>query len=221
MESSSTPSRPAVWRFTALVLVLVGLVIAWASLTSGSHDESASRMARPGTLDPAPGRLLVATPGLLDPNFAQTVVLLTDADDEGAMGLILNRPTDVPLGEALPWLSEIGERDDVLSVGGPVMADRLVVLLRADRDPPRSFHVFGDVWMTGDEKTLREVLEQQIPSDRMRAFMGFAGWAPGQLEAEIARGGWEVHPARIADVFGGNLHRLWRDLIDRVPPQQA
>lgn len=213
MEAPPTPRRTALWRFTAAVLVILGVILAIAVLTSGSPADDGLR--------PAPGRLLVATPGLRDPNFAQTVVLLTEADDSGAMGVILNRPTEVPLEEALPWMSELDDRSDVLSFGGPVMSDRLVVLMRRDGEPPGSFHVFADVWLTGDPDTLRQALGAGIAESDLRAFMGFAGWAPGQLEWEIARGGWEVHPARVADVFGGNLHRLWRDLIDRSSPQQA
>lgn len=213
MQAPPTPDRPALWRITAAVLVVLGVLLAVATLTSGSPVD--------GGLEPAPGRLLVASPGLLDPNFAQTVVLLTEVDDAGAMGVILNRPTEVPLEDVLPWVSELDDRADLLSVGGPVMSDRLVVLMRRDREPPASFHVFADVWMTGDAQTLRLLLEEGIAESDLRAFTGFAGWAPGQLEWEIARGGWEVHPARVADVFGGNLHRLWRDLVDRTPPQQA
>ena len=213
MEAPPTPKRPALWRFTAAVLVILGVILAVAVLTSGSPVGDGLR--------PAPGRLLVASPALLDPNFAQTVVLLTEVDDAGAMGIILNRPTDVPLEEVLPWVSELDGRADRLSVGGPVKGDRVVVLVRRDREPPASVHVFADVWLTGDAETLRLVLEEGVAESDLRAFTGFAGWAPGQLEWEIARGGWEVHPARVADVFGGNLHRLWRDLVDRTPPQQA
>ncbi len=213
MDAPPTPSRPALWRFTAAVLVLVGIILAIAALTSGSSADEELR--------PAPGRLLVASPGLLDPNFAQTVVLLTEVDDAGAMGIILNRPSEVPLGEVLPWVAELDDREDRLSVGGPVKRDRVVVLVRRDREPPASVHVFADVWLTGDPDTLRRLLAEGVAESDLRAFIGFAGWAPGQLEWEIARGGWEVHPARVADVFGGNLHRLWRDLIDRTPPQRA
>jgi putative transcriptional regulator len=151
--------------------------------------------------EPANGVLLVAKPGLRDPNFSQTVVLVTQTGDSSTVGVILNRPTSVrhePTGE--PVYS-----------GGPVMPRTMVALFRSESVPPApSFHVLQGVYLSMHP----EILERLKPPYRLYA--GFAGWMPGQLESEIARDGWYVLPASEELVFRRDSAGMWQELVDRA-----
>jgi putative transcriptional regulator len=163
------------------------------------------------------GMLLVATPALLDPNFAATVVLLLDADDEGALGVVLNRPSPVPVSDVLtPW-GELVSEPEVLFVGGPVSTEGAlaVALLRADDDAPVGFRgILGRLGLI-DLDTPLELLEGAV--DHLRIFAGYAGWGAGQLQGEIAEGSWYVVPAQAPDVFRTDPVDLWRDVLRRQP----
>jgi putative transcriptional regulator len=165
---------------------------------------------------PATGRLLVAHQRLSDPNFSRTVVLLVNYDQDGAMGVVLNRPLDVKLESAFPDIDELQATTYRLYLGGPVSPNRLLMLLRASKPPKSSQLVFGDVYVCGDRDVLRSNARQKGSANRFRVFAGHAGWAPRQLDAEIARGDWYVVDADRATVLETPAEEMWKRLIDRL-----
>lgn len=160
------------------------------------------------------GELLVAVPQLADPNFRRAVVLLLHRDDEGAVGVVLNRPLDVPVAAILPAWEDVVSGPPTLFQGGPVGLDGALglVTLPAGRDAPaavtRVARSFGLVDLDADPLDLGALYG-------MRVFAGHAGWAPGQLEAEVAAGDWYVLPALPSDAATGDPARLWRAVLRR------
>jgi putative transcriptional regulator len=170
---------------------------------------------------PAKGRLLIAARSLVDPNFSETVVLLLAHDARGAMGVVINRPTDVRLASALPNMAELSDRPDRVFLGGPVAGNMMVLLIRSKNPPESSRRVFGDVYTSGSLAALRQAIGRNGKTERVRTYAGHAGWAPGQLEHEIARGDWIVAAADAATVFDTPPAKIWHTLIDRFSGQWA
>jgi putative transcriptional regulator len=168
-------------------------------------------------LAPAQGRLLVARPELTDPNFSHAVVLLLEYSPAGALGVILNRPTGVTPHQLLPNMDALAGYDGPVYLGGPVGIDMLIVLLRGCGAQEDAQAVFADVCYSGSPDLLAQAARSGATPARLRLYVGYAGWAAGQLEVEIARGGWAVLPARTEQVFVENPHTLWQRL---VPPPQ-
>ena len=167
------------------------------------------------------GMLLVATPVLLDPNFAETVVLMLDVDEGGALGVVLNRPTGVPVSDVLdPW-AEIVAEPEVLFQGGPVSTEGAlgVALLRDENDSPVGFREIDGRLGVVDLDTPVELIEGSL--EGMRIFAGYAGWGAEQLVAEIEEGSWYVVPAEPPDVFRSDPTELWRDVLRRQPGELA
>lgn len=162
--------------------------------------------------DPAAGQLLIASRGLLDPNFSKSVILLVTFNDEGALGIIINRPTQVRLGEMIGDLEKADESSETVWVGGPVAHWQLVLLFKSDSQTEDAESVLDGVYFSGSRAVLEEVLE----SDKeFRIFAGYAGWSPGQLEHEIARGSWHVLPGDPEVVFDHEPESLWEELVSR------
>jgi len=155
----------------------------------------------------------VATRQLDGPFFARSVVLLLEYSSSGALGLIVNRPTEIPLDELLPALSAISDRDDPVFMGGPVEPQLMVFLIRSASRPPGSQPVLADIHATGSAEALRSVIEDDAPQSRFHAYVGYAGWGPGQLDAEVARGDWYVAPADPDRVFDPAMDDLWERLV--------
>lgn len=170
--------------------------------------------AAPGA-QPAQGKLLVAARDLLDPNFEQAVVLLVQYGPEGALGLIVNRPTEIELTRALPNAEGVDGRADVLYRGGPVLPAGMMMLLRRDGPVDGAQRVFADVHASASLDLLYKTLEDGTPPERLRIFTGHSGWAPGQLDSEIARGGWLVLPGDADLVFSARPSEVWPRLIRR------
>jgi putative transcriptional regulator len=166
-------------------------------------------------LPPANGLLLLAKPGLLDPNFSRTVVLVTQTDDASTVGVILNRPLREPLARFLPEEPAAANYPGRVFFGGPVMRQAIVALFSSDT-PPRApaFHVLRGVWLTMHAENIRAVLAD--PDRRHRFFAGFSGWAPRQLESEFARDGWFVLRADPHTVFRSNTEGMWEELLRKA-----
>ena len=158
------------------------------------------------------GRLLVATPALFDPNFRRTVVLIGEHGDEGAMGLVLNRPSDVTVGEAVPPLASVVGAESLVHVGGPVQPEAVLVLAEFDDPEAAATIVVGDVGFASSEGELDEVAGV---TRRARVFAGYSGWGPGQLEAELKEESWLVEPADGVDLFPGAGDDLFGSVLRR------
>jgi putative transcriptional regulator len=159
------------------------------------------------------GKLLIAGPTLLDPNFARTVVLIAEHTDEGAMGLVLNRPAGTLVGEAVPDLGWLVTDEDSVWVGGPVAETAVVVLAEWDRPDLAGALVDGDLGFVGAEADGPEELDGAIR--RARIFAGHAGWGPGQLEDELAEEAWIVEPPRREEIFTDDPESLWAAVLRR------
>jgi putative transcriptional regulator len=162
------------------------------------------------------GRLLVATPNLLDPNFRRTVVLILDHHPDGAMGLVLNRPSETAVGDPLPQWREHAVEPAVVFVGGPVRQEAAICLARA-AGAPRS-----EGWQPlfdrlGTVDLARSPGELGVDIDAVRVFAGYAGWGANQLEGEIEAGAWYVLDAGPGDVMCAEPTGLWRSVLRRQP----
>jgi putative transcriptional regulator len=168
------------------------------------------------TNTPAKGRLLVAREGLADPNFSRTVVLLLDYGEFGASGVVLNRPSPFRLEQLLPDLDWSALAGEPIYFGGPVAVTRAVMLFATDRQHAQESPVVGAVHVGWDLELLARMVTEPEKSDRFRVFAGHAGWAAGQLEAEIEQRGWYVFPATEADIFSEGGEQLWESFIRRT-----
>ena len=161
------------------------------------------------------GSLLIATPQLLDPNFRRTVVLVSEHNEEGAMGVILNRPSGMTVSDAAPELEPIVGAGAAIYAGGPVQPTAGVVLAEVEHaEEP----IFAEVVMLPDIDELADVAGE---ADRLRVFAGYAGWGPGQLDEELERDDWIVEPARPEDVFSEDPDALWARVLTRKGGQYA
>ncbi|MDK0519763.1 YqgE/AlgH family protein [Streptomyces sp. ML-6] len=166
------------------------------------------------------GRLLVATPALADPNFDRAVVLLLDHDEEGSLGVVLNRPTPVGVRDILmPWAGLAGE-PDVVFQGGPVSLDSAlgVAVIPGDEGPLGWRRVYGAIGLV-DLEAPPELLAAALGS--LRIFAGYAGWGPGQLETELAEGAWYVVESEPGDVSSPRPEHLWRAVLRRQRSELA
>ena len=176
-----------------------------------------ARSAHPPTgykpdIDSLRGQLLVAGATLPDPNFARTVVLVCEHSDEGALGLVLNRPGELVVGEVAAELAPLVGEEAVIDSGGPVQPDALLVLGEFEDASWAGMQVVGSVGLMGDR---REISELVGVTRRARAFAGYAGWGPGQLDAELERDDWFVAPAGVDDIFDPDAEVLWSRVLDR------
>jgi putative transcriptional regulator len=167
------------------------------------------------------GMLLVATPQLLDPNFAESVVLILDVDEGGALGVVLNRPSGVPVAEVLETWGEIASEPEVLFRGGPVSTEGAlgVAMLRDEDDVPIGFREVDGLLGLVDLDTPVELVTGSLAG--MRIFAGYAGWGADQLAAEIDEGSWYVVPGEAVDVFRLDPAELLRDVLRRQPGELA
>lgn len=162
----------------------------------------------------AKGVFLVADPHMGGPYFANSVVLLLEYDDTGAFGVIVNRPTNIPLANVVPDLKGVEKLKGHMFVGGPVSRNSPVMLLRTDNKPDNvDKSVMDGVYYVTEHKYMSKIVEEIKPEDRIRVYAGYAAWYPGQLEAEVARGGWVVLKADPYTVFDKNPATVWDDLI--------
>lgn len=165
------------------------------------------------------GGLLVAGPRLIDPNFFRTVVLLCGHDADGALGLVLNRPTDLAVGDYLPGWVERLTRPEVVFAGGPVQPDTAIGLGRRSADAPNGWsQVAGDLGLV-DLTLAPAAVVGDISA--LRVFAGYAGWGSGQLAAEVEEGSWYVVPSEPADLFADTPERLWARVLRRQPGELA
>lgn len=167
------------------------------------------------------GMLLVAAPTLIDPNFADSVVLILDVDDGGALGVVLNRPLDVAVAEVLGDWTDVVSSPEVLYLGGPVSTEGALAVgrLADEDDPPIGWRAVFEKFGIVDLDTPVELVHGTL--DHLRIFAGYAGWGADQLAEEIAEGSWYVVPAEPGDVFRTDPTDLRRDVLRRQPGELA
>jgi len=226
--------RRLVWVVAGLLLAASGAALS----PSVAMPAPARTMQQPAGLLPAQGKgrvedlaagkILVARRNVPDPYFAEAVIFLAYHDEEGALGLILNRPTKIPLSRALRGLKSAGSRKDPVYLGGPVARSGMLALLRSPTKPEEARHVIEDIYLVASLKTLQGVLAKGTGSSAFRLYMGYCGWGAGQLEREVALGVWHIFSADASAVFDPHPASLWDRLIRRtelrivsVPPLPA
>jgi putative transcriptional regulator len=168
------------------------------------------------------GKLLVANPRLADPNFDRSVVLVLAHTDDGALGVILNRPSDTELLDPLPRWSLLADFPSLVFEGGPVSHDSVICLARVPVPALLESRVGPDGWrhVAGDVGTLDLDLDPDLVGGvvgSLRVFAGYAGWAAGQLENEVLAGGWWVLESMPGDPFCDDPDGLWHDVLRRQP----
>ena len=165
-------------------------------------------------MKPAAGRFLVANRRMRDPRFVKSVILLVRYGEKGALGLIVNQPSGVKLAELLPEAEQLKDRDDTVYIGGPVAQDGMMMLLRAETEPEGAEHIFADVYVSPS----RDVLDRLVANgaDNFRSYVGYAGWAPGQLDHELERQDWHVTPGDADVVFSPAPASVWDKLIKQT-----
>jgi putative transcriptional regulator len=187
---------------------LVGTLFLLSALSAQAQQEFSPMSVEKGVL-------LVASPSLGDPNFHQTVLLIIEHGRGGTVGLILNRPTNVLLSEALPDFTVLKQTSHRLFAGGPVGQTQLVLLFRLTQLLPDTRQIIAGVYV-GTPRVLERIMTQPKPTETFRAFAGFAGWAPGQLEHEMLEGAWAILPSDAFSIFDNDPVTLWPDSISRL-----
>jgi putative transcriptional regulator len=153
--------------------------------------------------------LLIARAELPDSNFRDSVVLVMNNIGSAPGGLIINRPTRIAVARLFPDLERLAQMDDKVYFGGPVAIASVSFLFRADTPPEHATQVLDGVYVSMNLELLRQLLSRDKPMDGLRIFIGHSGWAPGQLEAEIARGDWTLAPTEPDAIFGRRSERPW------------
>jgi putative transcriptional regulator len=158
------------------------------------------------------GQLLLASPALVDPNFKRAVVLVGVHNEDGAMGVILNRPSETTVAEAVPQLEAVVDSQEPVYVGGPVQPGSVVLLAEFLDPTPAALLVLGRIGFPAGATDVDGLAES---TERRRVFAGYAGWSGGQLDEEIDQGDWIAHPAVPDDVFTEVPERLWAHVLER------
>jgi putative transcriptional regulator len=162
--------------------------------------------------DTLKSQLLIATPSLVDPNFRKTVVLLLEHTDEGAVGVVLNRPSETAVAHAVPDLSDVVPPDDPVFIGGPVSPGSVIALAEY-RDPGTVESTICGSIAPVEFGTAPDELVEQVT--RARAFAGYAGWGPGQLEGEVGEEAWFTVQPLPEDLLADEPDALWSSVLER------
>jgi len=202
------------------IYVALGIALAGESVSGGALDPISIAPTLPGTSTgkPGPGMFLVAKRALDDSHFGQSVVYLVEHGDDGTLGLIVNRSSDVSLSEAVPGIEDKQATAHALHYGGPVGLPMILMLVRSESATEGMAHVADDVYISSDRRVLNEVLAAEKPDSELRFYIGHSGWAAGQLDFELVRGDWYVVAADTDAIFSGETDSLWNRLIERLEP---
>jgi putative transcriptional regulator len=179
-------------------------------------SQAAVRVASSQSMRPADlgeGKMLVASRDLGDPNFVKTVVLLVHYDEEGVLGLILNRRSNVPISRVLDDIGEAKGRSDPVYAGGPVAKTGILALSSFRGQGTDAKPVFGDVYLVSSKELLQKSLAATVESGKLHVYLGYAGWTVEQLEREVDLGAWYIFPGNTAAIFDSDPDSLWSRLI--------
>ena len=153
--------------------------------------------------------VITAREGLPDPNFKDAIVVVMNNIGAAPAGVIINKPTKIPVARVFADLQHLDKLDDRIYFGGPVRIEAVSFLFRADTPPENATRVLDDVYFSANPQLLRQLLSREKPMKDLRIFVGYAGWAPGQLEDEIARGDWKLTPADPRSIFEHRSEHPW------------
>ena len=196
------------------------VVAGWTALNSFLIAIAAIAAPSPvnAEIAPAGGRMLIASRDLTDPNFSRSVILLVEHNEDGSMGVVINRPTLIPAHEALPQIEDLDQFEGKVYFGGPVDVGTMVLLFRASETPEGATRVLGDIHVSRDAEVLKKLAGQELGDTDLRLYAGYAGWHAGQLDMEIAHGGWHVLPGKADLVFDQTPADIWEKLL---PPPES
>ncbi|MCP4469463.1 MAG: YqgE/AlgH family protein [Gammaproteobacteria bacterium] len=210
------------WRIKDLwaICFALGFVLAGESVVGGSFYPVSIAPALPDTRseNPGPGMFLVATRGLDGSHFGRSVVYLVAHGNDGTLGLIVNRSSDISLSEALPDLEHEQATTHALYYGGPVGLPMILMLMRSESATEGMENIADDVYISSERRLLEEALAAKKPERELRFYLGYSGWATGQLDSELVRGSWHVIAADADAIFSGETDSLWNRLIERLEP---
>lgn len=217
LTTPDAPLRAVRTKLARSLLAAVALALATVLLTTNAAGQAPlPQMQRAKIRQLAPGKFLVASRSLPDPNFSETVVLLAKFGDEGAMGLVVNRPSDVPIGRLFGGIRGASSQSDTAFVGGPVSPTGIVALVRSSTPVQEAEHVFDDVYLITTRAPLEAMIAAGKKPDVFRVYLGYAGWSPSQLEGEVALGAWHVLPADANVVFDPDPESVWPRQLRRT-----
>jgi len=194
--------------------VLIYLGLCWHVATAWAEAGTDGRVLQNPRL--GKGVLLIASRNLNDPNFSRSVVLITEFNEGGTVGLVINRPTKVPLAQVFPQLGEIKALLENLYLGGPVATHSIRLLVQAEELPAQAKHIFDDVYLVDTHTLFSQIMEDEPGRHNLKLYAGYAGWAPGQLESELIRGDWYLWHASAEIVFNPAPEDTWHELIQVV-----
>ena len=215
----SIPVHPTNWKLSHNKNQLSADVSLYNNNSTASILPVNNTFAANNIIEPSKGTFLIASPGLIDPNFSKTVVLLIEYSENGAVGLIINRPSDVRVKEIIPKVRGASIRNKKVFIGGPVSIYQLFFMVMSDKKPEDSYNVFDNVYLIPDLNKASKALPRRIIKNQLRIYAGYSGWAPGQLDHEIARGDWYLIKADVNSIFFKNPEDVWPELIKRSTAQ--
>ncbi len=200
------------------ILVIVASIISLSSTPSHKAGFEAAQYGIEQRL--SVGDVLIANEKLADPNFAEAVILIVQHDDEeGTLGLVINRKSEIPLSKIFPDIKHASA--DPVYIGGPVGTTIGQALLRLPANTDQVGHISGDIYATGSKELIEKSVASQTDPSKFRLYFGYAGWAPGQLQAEIRLGAWTVLKGRSKIVFDHDPDSLWDRLTRESHTQMA
>lgn len=207
-------------------ILAVFLLLSPAIQADAKDSTSGSEQSRPNISElfsnhPAldKGVLLIANHSLHDPNFRQTVILITEFSETGTVGLIINRPLQLSADKVFPHINKITAVSGNLHVGGPVGINKLQFLIRTATALHLSDKVFADVYLVNTPKAFASIFDGAAQMTTVRLYAGYAGWAAGQLESELMRGDWYLWHADNKTVFSDSPESVWPELIQKASAQ--
>lgn len=180
------------------------------------HGAPSSLVRKANLTELQKGCFLVASRAAGDPKFRQSVILMVHYDKRGAMGLIINHPTDLLISDAFPKLRVMKGKDGFIHIGGPVEMEKIFMLVQSQEEPEDALLIFDHVFLNADEDLLREMAGSLDRSRRFRVYSGYAGWATGQLEQEMNLGAWHVLKGDTETIFEKPSEEIWKELIERT-----
>lgn len=195
-------------RYKVLVTLFIILLFARNADVQSNINKRVNKSLKKGVF-------LVADPHMKGPYFQNSVVLLLEFGPDGALGVIINRPTNIALEDVMPKDPGLDKINGKMFLGGPVAGSYPLMLLRTDKKPDEmARHIFDNIYYVAEHKTMDKVIRKMDGKDAVRIYAGHAGWYPGQLEGEVKRGGWLVVSADPFTVFDKEPKTIWDDIIN-------